>query len=169
MIFAIYPRVIVKLGDERYEFERSSLRFTEVVEIENASGLSFGEWQRELGRHSIRALAALLHVLRKRAGVPSDFETLDFAAYDLDVIPLREDGSEMNAQEVAEDITRRAKEAAEGPTAAPAGAPGPEKPITASTPSTSLTLPSGSASAPGNGNGSPGKTSKSSKRQPTRT
>jgi hypothetical protein len=167
LIFNLYKVVAVKLGDERYEFDRSSLRFTEVVEIENASGLTFAEWQEQLSRFSIRAVAVLVHVLRKRAGVPSDFETMDFAAFDLDAVPLHEDGTEFTAQEVADDLARRVKEAEEAPDPTVAAGTAPPG-ITASTPSTSLILPSGSASAPGNGNGSPGKTSKSSKRQPTR-
>ena len=70
----------MKLGDERYVFDRSSLMFREVQEIEKATSLSYAEWEQQLGRYSITAVAALVHVLRRRAGVPSDFATLDFAA-----------------------------------------------------------------------------------------
>lgn len=145
MIFSLYPRVAVKLGDERYEFDRSSLMFTEVVEIENVTGLSFGEWQFELGRYSIRAVAGLLHVLRKRAGVPSDFETMNFAADDLDVTPLHDDGTEFTAAEVAGDIQRRGQEA-QDPTAA-ANGHGPQ----AATASTSRSSPANTESGPGSG------------------
>ena len=115
MIFLYFRRVRVKLGDEAYDFERSSLMFTEVVELETATGLSFGEWQSELGRYSIRAVAGLLHILRKRAGVPSDFDTLDFGAYTMDCVPLHEDGTEFTAAEMMEDIGRQNREALEGP------------------------------------------------------
>ena len=154
MIFNLYPVVRVKLGGESYDFDRESLMFTEVVEVEDATGLSFGEWQAELGRYSIRAVAGLLHILRKRAGVPSDFQTLNFAAADLDVVPLHDDGTEFTAAEVAADITRRVEEAKNPPTGAGKNPEG--------TASTSLTSPPISASVPGNGSTSRGVTSGSS-------
>jgi hypothetical protein len=167
MIFAAYPKVAVKLGDERYEFDRASLMFPEVVEIETVSGLSYGEWLTGLSRYSIRSVAALLHVLRRRAGVASNFATINFAVDDLDVVPLHEDGSEFTAAEVADDITKRL--AAPDPTSAtdePVALDAP--PRTQVTSGTSLTSPGSTTSAPGNGNGSPGVTSRSSKRMPTR-
>lgn len=167
MIFAFYPKVAVKLGDERYEFDRNSLMFTEVVDIETVSGYSYGEWEQDLRRYSIRAVAALVHVLRKRAGVPSDFETMNFAADDLDVVPLHPDGREFTAQEVADDIGKRLEEA-KVPTGAATAAPA-ETPSTESTESTSLISPASITSAPGNGNGSAGGTSRGSKRTRTRT
>ena len=167
MIFSLYSRVRVKLGGESYDFDRSSLMFSEVVDIENATGLSFGEWQSELGRYSIRAVAGLLHILRKRAGVPSDFETLDFAADDLDCVPLHEDGSEFTPAEVAEDVARRIQEAREErPTSAP-GSPAGENAPGETTASTSPSSLNGSESAPGNGDISPGPTSTSSAAPPT--
>jgi len=159
LIFSLYDHVRVKLGDEAYDYNRSSLMFTEVVEIEDATGLSFGEWQSELGRYSIRAIAGLLHVLRKRAGVPSDFRSLNFSADDLECIPLHEDGTEFTTAEVAEDVNRRIEEAREGrPTSA--GEP-------ADTANTSLPSPSSSTSDPGNGKTSRGRTLKSTAAQPT--
>jgi len=168
VIFNLYKRVAVKLGEERYVFDRDELMFTEVVEIEKATGLSFGEWQQELARYSIMALGGLLHMLRKRAGVPSDFETMNFNAYDIDVVPLHDDGTEFTPEDVAADITRRLEEAknpvptiAAGAAASAAG----QEPET--TPSMSLTSLSGSGSAHGNGNGSHGGSSRSSKKQLT--
>jgi hypothetical protein len=168
VIFSFYRRLAVKLGEERYEFDRSSLMFTEVVEIENATGLAYGEWQAELGRYSIRAIAGLLHVLRQRAGVPSDFETLNFAADDLDVVPLKDDGTEMTAGEVAEDIARRIGEARKpGPTGAAVSAASGENQQPVTTVSTSPSSPATTESAPGNGSISPGQTSIFSAATPT--
>lgn len=171
MIFNLYSKVAVKLGGESYVFDRASLKFTEVVTIEDASGFSYGEWEQHLSRYSIRAVGALIHVLRKRAGVPSDFETMEFSAADLDVIPLHDDGTEFTAAEVAADITKRMAEA-QDPTAAAGPAGGgtsPETATTEATESTSRTSPSGSESGRGNGNGSAGATSTASSRQPTTT
>lgn len=160
MIFSLYDHVRVKLGDESYDYDRSSLMFREVVLIEDATGLSFGEWQSELGRYSIRAIAGLLHVLRKRAGVPSDYGSLDFSADDLECVPLHEDGTEFTTAEVAEDVNRRIEEAREGrPTGVPGPPAGDEPP--AVTASISPSSPSGTASARGNGKSSRGRTLKS--------
>ena len=167
MIFNLYPRVVIKAGDESYEFDRSTLMYQEVVQIEEASGLSFGEWQTELGRYSLKAVGALIHMLRKRAGQPSDFTKMNFPVDGFDVIPLHDDGSEFTAEEVAADITKRLEEAQEPvPTGAAAPAANPP-PVT--TASTSPTSPNGSGSGPGNGTASRGRSSKGSKRQPTRS
>lgn len=169
LIFNLYKVVAVKLGDERYVFDRASLMYPEVVELEQVTGYSYGEWQSELGRYSIRAVAGLLHILRRRAGVPSDFASMNFAAADLDVVPLHDDDREFTAAEVAEDVTRRAAEAREAanPTSATA-APAPvASGQTPGTNGTSRSSPASITSGRGNGNGSRGATSRSSKRTPT--
>jgi hypothetical protein len=170
VIFNLYSRVKLKLGDEEHVFDHGRLMFTEVAEIEKVTGLSYGEWERELGRFSIAAVAALLHVLRKRDEMPSDFATLQFNVADLNVVPLHDDGSEFTAAEVTADVLRRVDEAKEnggGPTSATAAAVAPESGQQATT-ITSLSSPSGTGSGPGSStNGSPGVTSRSSRR--TRT
>ena len=169
MIFNLYPRVLVKLGDERYEFDRASLMFSEVVEIEAVTGYSYAEWESDLRRYNIRAVAALLHVLRKRAGVPSDFGAMNFAAADLDTVPLHPDGREFTTAEVEADITRRVEEAREAanPTSATAAPVAPASPPTPGSNGTSRSSPGSTVSARGNGSGSPGGISRSSKRTPT--
>lgn len=172
MIFSLFPRVVIKLGDdERHVFDRSALMFTEVQEIERVTKLSYAEWDRELGRFSITAVAALVHVLRKRAGQPSDFATLNFAAATLDVVPLHDDDSEYTAEEITGDLLLRMAEAqpnGAGPTRAAAG-PGSPSGETGSTPRqpTSPSSPASTASSPGNGTSSRGKTGSSSRRTST--
>jgi hypothetical protein len=134
LIFNLYDRFAIKLdGEEEHVFDRSRLMYTEVAEIEKVTGLSYGEWERELARHSITAIAALIHVLRKRADKPSDFATMQFNAASLEILPLRDDGTEMSPAEVTADLARRMADAAAGPgptrgdaTAVPAEAPAPE-------------------------------------------
>jgi hypothetical protein len=132
--------------------------------------MSYGEWEGELRRYSIRAVAALVHVLRRRAGVASDFAAMNFAAGDLDVVPLHDDGREYTTGEVADDIGKRVEEAREAanPTSATA-APVAGGPIPAVTSRTSPSSPNGSTSARGSGNGSPGRTSRSARRTSTRS
>lgn len=171
MIFNLFPRVVIKLGDERYVFDQSTLMFPEVAEVERVTGLSYGEWVQQLHRYYITAIAALVHVLRKRAGVPSDFATLNFAAADLDVVPLHDDDSEFTAEEVVAELARRLAQPQQngaGPTLA---ADAPEAPSgeDGSTPRqpTSPSSPPATTSGPGSGKGSRTRTGSSSKR--TRT
>jgi len=171
VIFSLWPRVIIRLGDgEQHVFDRSRLMFTEVAEIEKVTGLSYGEWERELGRYSITAIGALVHVLRKRDDMPSDFATMQFNAGQLEVLPVHDDGTEYTVEEAAAELTRRIEQAREGPgptpAAAAAAAPGSSGPATTIT---SPPSPPSSISARGNGNGSPGKTSSSVKRTSTRS
>lgn len=174
MIFNLWPRVAIKLGDERRVFDRARLMFTEVQEIERATGLSYAEWEQQLGRYSITAIAALIHVLRRRDGQPSDFATMQFAAADLDVVPLHDDDTEYTPEEATAELTKRLADAAGGNGAGPtraAGGPGSPSGETGSTPR-QLTSPSSqpvTASNPGTGNGSHTRTGSSSKRTPTRT
>jgi hypothetical protein len=172
LIFNLYSRVLVKLGaDESHVFDRGRLMFTEVAEIERVTGQSYAEWAEQLGKYSITAVAALLHILRKRDGQPSDFGSLQFNVADLDVVPLHDDGSEFTPAEVAADLTERVRKASEGngadPTlAAVARAVAPEtNPVTTGT---SLSSPNGSGSGRGSGNGSPGPTSVPARRTSTR-
>jgi hypothetical protein len=174
VIFSLWPRVVIKLGDERHVFDRAKLMFTEVQEIEKATGLSYAEWDQQLGRHSITAVAALLHILRIRDGQPSDFKTLQFAVADLDVVPLHDDDTEYTPDEATADLAKRIADAAGGNGAGPtpaADTPGSPSAGTGSTPRqpTSPSSPPATASGPGNGNGSHTRTGSSSRRTPTRT
>jgi hypothetical protein len=173
MIFTLYPRVAVKLGDESHVFDRARLMYTEVAEIERVTGLSYPEWLDQLREYRITAVAALLHVLRKREGQPSDFGSLQFNVTDLDVVPLHDDGREFTAQEVADDLKRRIEEAkgsGDGavPMVAAAVAVAPEATGPGTT-GTSLSSPPISESVPGNGNGSRGRTSAGARRTSTRS
>lgn len=171
MIFNLYPRVLVKIGDESHVFDRSRLMFTEVAEIEKVTGLSYGEWTEELGRYSIKAVAALIHVLRKREGQPSDFGSLQFNVAEMDVVPLKPDGTEMTPEEVAADFMRRVEEAnakpnGAGPTRATAAPVAPEQTPQVMT-GISLSSPLSSGSGRGNGSGSRGRTSAGARRTST--
>lgn len=167
MIFSLYDRFRIRLdGGEEHVFDRGRLMYTEVAEIEKVTGLSYGEWERELGRHSITAIAALVHVLRRREGQASDFAAMQFNAAALEIAPLRDDGTEMSAADITADLARRMAEAAAGPgptrghsAAAGAQAPAPEA-MTVTSPSS----PAATTSARGSGNGSHGPTSSSSRR-----
>ena len=170
MIFNLYSRVVIKLGDERHVFDRQRLMYTEVAEIEKVTGLSYGEWERELARYSITAIAALVHVLRKREGQQGDFATMQFNAAQLDVVPVRDDGTELTPAEITADLAKRMADAAAGPgpTRGDAAAVAAEAPVLEATTVISPSSLNGSTSARGNGNGSRGGTSSPARRTSTR-
>lgn len=161
MIFNWYSRVVVEIGDdESHVFDHDRLMFTEVAEIEKVTGLSYMEWEQQLRKFSITAVAALVHILRKRAKQPSDFGSMQFNVRELNVWPIHADGTKFTQQEIDEDIARRIKGASEGPdptlSAADAAAePGNPEIMSSTSPSSA----SASASALGNGSTSPGQTS----------
>lgn len=169
MIFNLWSRLLIKVGDdERHVFDRSRLMYTEVAEIEKVSGLSFGEWERELSRYSITAIAPLIHVLRKRDGQASDFALMQFNAASLDVVPLHDDGTEYTTAEAAEELERRLKNAA-AETDPTGGGDAPALPPPEDTSITSRSSLNGSGSGRGNGTGSAGMTSGSAKRTSMRS
>lgn len=125
-VFRQYERVAVKVGDdESHIYDSKRLMYTEVAEIERVTGLSYAEWQQDLARFSITAVAALLHILRLRAKMPSDFGSLQLNVADLAVIPLGPDDREMTDLEVRDDLAARVavlEQAAAAATAEPVAA-----------------------------------------------
>ena len=170
MIFSQFTRVVVKLGDERHVYDRKTFTFTDAQRVEEATGLAYPEWEWQLFRSSVTAVAALLHVLRLRDGVPSDFKTLAFNMSDLDYVPLHDDDSEYSAEEVGEEIARRVKEAraGAGPTPA-AGAPEAPSGEGHSQPPRPTSPSSPAATASGRGSGTGSRTPTGSSSRPTRT
>ncbi len=166
MIFSLFSRVVVKVGeDEQHVFDRDRLMYTEVAEIEKITGQSYLEWRLELERFSITAVAALLHILRKREGMPNDFATMQFNVSSVDVTPLKEDGTEMTREEWLADLEARRKAAEPDPT--PAVAAESARPPIPATNTSSPSSPSTTASARGNGKSSHGASSAGSKLMPT--
>jgi hypothetical protein len=158
MIFTLFPRFMVKLGnDEKYVFDRARIMYTEVVEIEKVTGLPYIDWDQQLGKFSITAVAALIHVLRKRAGVPSDFASMQFNVKDLDVMPVHDDGTEYTMDEVTTELRKRAEDGEAALAALPTQGADEASPgsLPTSAPSTPASSPSSSTYAPGNGTGSP--------------
>lgn len=171
MIFSWFTRVVVKVGeDEKHIFDQNRIMLTEVTEIEKVSGLSYMEWKLELNRFAMSAVAPLIHVLRKRANMPSDFATMQLNVADLDVLGLKEDGTEMTPAEMLADIERRKTEAEAAANPTPAAGVAAESAVPPPSPAmngTSRSSPNGTASSPGTGTSSRGKTSAGSKLTPT--
>jgi hypothetical protein len=174
LIFRLFTRVAVKLGDERHVYDRKTFTFADAQAVEEATGLAYPEWEFQLYRGSVTAVAALLHALRVRDGVPSDFKTMSFNMQDLDPVPLHDDDSEYTAGEVAEELDRRIKEAAgandAGPTPAADASAAPSGEDRSAPPRpTSPSSPAVTASGRGNGTSSRTRTGSSSRRTQTPT
>jgi hypothetical protein len=172
VIFSQFPRVVVKLGDERYVYDRKTFTFLDAQRVEEATGMAYPDWEWALFRSSVTAVAALLHVLRLRDGVPSDFKSLAFTMSDLDYVPLHDDDSEYTAEEVTEEVTRRIAEAQPdaGPTPAAAAPEAPSGEDRSAPPRpTSPSSPAATESGRGSGTGSRTRTGSSSRptRKPT--
>ncbi len=170
----MFTRVAVKLGDESHVYDRKTFSFADAQRVEEATGLAYPEWEWQLGRGSVTAVAALLHVLRLRDGMPSDFKLMSFSMQDLDSVPLHDDDSEYTAEEVGDEVARRVREAQApadpGPTPA-AGAPEPPSGEDRSQPPrpTSPSSPAVTASGRGSGTSSRTRTGSSSRRTLTGT
>src|SRR5258708_17783848 len=124
--------------------------YSEVVEFQGLTEMSYAEGEREVGRFSITAVGALLHVLRKRADLPSDFATMQFNVADLAVTPLHDDGTEFTAGEVTADVLKRVDEArgnGGGPTHPTGRGRGPEA-LPGATPPINPLSPAPPSSAP---------------------
>jgi hypothetical protein len=174
LIYQFFSRVAVKLGDESRTWDRKTFSYADAVRVEEATGMSYPEWEWRLERQSVTAVAALLHVLRLRDGVPSDFKAMAFNMSDLVSVPLHDDDSEYTADEVAEEIIRQTREAQAaadpGPTRAAAGPePLPEGEGPASPRPTSPSSPASTTSARGSSASSRTRTSSSSRKTPTST
>jgi hypothetical protein len=173
LIFRMFTRVAVKLGDERHVYDRKTFTFADAQAVEEATGLAYPEWEFQLGRGSVTAYAALLHVLRVRDGQPSDFKALAFNMADLDAVPLHDDDSEYTAQEVAEELERRIREARDRdnpPTLAADEQDSPSgEPPSAQPRPTSPSSPAFTASSRGNGTSSRTRTGSSSRQTLTPT
>lgn len=161
MIFSWYSRVVVEIAAdepggvaEEHIFDHDRLMLTEVQEIERCTGLSYLEWEQELRKYQMTAVAALVHILRRRADMPSDWATMQFNVRKLNVWPVHADDTRFTSQEIDEDLARRVREAASepDPTQSAADAAAAESPETTS--STSPSSANGSTSVPGNGTSS---------------
>ncbi len=84
------PAKIVTLGDERYEFDESTLMLSDLFAIKAASGLDGEAFQRGLNRVDPAAYQVLVWFLRMKAGIHQDIKTVDFRVNDLLVTPVEE-------------------------------------------------------------------------------
>lgn len=68
----------LRLGDDEYEFDQTQLMLSETRLVKQWTGLSPAQWERGLSDMDPDCVAALVCLLKRRAGEDIDFETLDF-------------------------------------------------------------------------------------------
>lgn len=94
------PGMRLTLEGHTYDYT-GKLMLPEAAAIQKATGMTYGEWQTALNKGDVVAVAALLWVLKKRAGEIMPFSQLDFDVNELATTFLREDGTAMDMEALA--------------------------------------------------------------------
>jgi hypothetical protein len=75
----------IGINGEFHEFDRNHKPMAEMLALEEATGLSYGEWEAGLDRGSARSLAALAWLVWRRAGREVKFEDITSGAVELNL------------------------------------------------------------------------------------
>src|SRR5215472_10559711 len=75
----------IGINGEFYEFDRNHKPMAEMLAMEEATGLAYGEWEAGLDKGSARALAALAWLVWKRAGREVPFADIVSGAAELNL------------------------------------------------------------------------------------
>jgi hypothetical protein len=96
---------VAKIGinGEFHEFDRDHKPMAEMLALEEATGMSYGEWEAGLDRGSARSLAALAWLVWKRAGREVKFADIVSGTVELNLGSLT-----IEADEVPPDPTTAA-------------------------------------------------------------
>jgi hypothetical protein len=81
----------VSLAGDRWEFSEDTADSSELVDLENATGWTTGEWQDAVNRGSMRGLVALVWLLRRRTEPDLPLNDVKFRVADLKVEFLTEE------------------------------------------------------------------------------
>lgn len=68
----------LRIGDQQYDFDKSKLMLSEARLVKEWTGLSPAQWEKGLSQMDPDCVAALVGLLKRRAGEEVDFDTLDF-------------------------------------------------------------------------------------------
>jgi hypothetical protein len=75
----------IGINGEFHEFDRNRKMVAEMIALEEATGLSYGEWEAGLDKGSARAYAALAWLVWKRAGRDVKFADIISGAVELNL------------------------------------------------------------------------------------
>ena len=75
----------IGINGEFYEFDRNHKPMAEMLALEEATGLAYGEWEAGLDKGSARSYAALVWLVWKRAGRDVPFADIVSGAAELNL------------------------------------------------------------------------------------
>jgi hypothetical protein len=75
----------IQINGEYFEFDRNHKPMAEMLELEEATGLAYGEWENGLDKGQARSLAALAWLVLKRDGRNVKFEDNKSGAAELNL------------------------------------------------------------------------------------
>jgi len=84
----------VTVDGHKYEFSEATMTNLECMAIEDAMGVTVGEWQDLLNRRSMKATTALVWTLRRREEPGLKFEEVVFNPASIDFDSSDEDAAE---------------------------------------------------------------------------
>ncbi len=124
----------LEINGEFFDFDFDARPLSEAVALEHATGMRYAEWEQEMGRGSVKAMAGLIWLAWRRAGRDVPFADLMSGEAEVDLTAFLNSMTEFGEQVAAEKAARAADPTAAGPPGDPAGIP--------------LTRPGGSRSSP---------------------
>lgn len=77
----------VRIEDSFYDFDQSRLMLKEAMAVKTYTGLSLQDWMKSLEDFDPPAVAALVWILRTRAGEEVRYSEIDFNLADFEIIP----------------------------------------------------------------------------------
>jgi hypothetical protein len=77
--------VKVSINGEVFEYDQNRLLMAEMLPLEDATGLSYGEWQSGLSRMTAQSLGALAWLLWRRAGRDVSWDDIKSGAVELNL------------------------------------------------------------------------------------
>lgn len=84
----------VSIGGEFFEYDQNRMMMAEMLELEDATGLAYGEWQTGLSKMSAKSLAALAWLLWHRAGRDIKWDDIASGEVELNLADIEFHGDE---------------------------------------------------------------------------
>lgn len=76
----------IRIEDQFYDFEADRLMLKEAMAVKTYTGMGVTDWNKALEEFDPNAIAALVWILKKRAGEDVRFSDLDFNLADLEIL-----------------------------------------------------------------------------------
>ena len=98
----------VSINGEHFEYDQNRMLMTEMLQLEDATGLAYGEWQSGLSKMSAKSLGALAWLLWHRAGREVAWADITSGAVELNLADIGFDSDEETPDPTAPPGTQAA-------------------------------------------------------------